>query len=111
MRVTVQPGSDGYNMRGNWVTKRGGKSEPSTKKSAAIRKARKMANEGDTLVVKGTDGRVLSGYPRTYSGSNSTTDTDGRDGVGFRDPSDGDLLEDDFNENQDDADGLLDDLF
>lgn len=84
MRVTVQPASDGYNMRGNWVTKRGGKSKPSTKKSAAIRKAREMANEGDTLVVKGTDGRVLSGYPRTYRGSYATDTADNSTQNGFR---------------------------
>lgn len=111
MRVTVQPAADGYDMRGNWVTKRGGKQEPSTQKSAAVRKAREMASEGDTLVVKGTDGRVLAGYPRTYQGSNSTTSDDDAGGFGFRDPADGSLTDNDFDENKDDAESVLDDLF
>lgn len=149
MRVTVEPASDGYNMRGNWVTKRGGTSKPSTKKSAAVRKARRLASEGDTLVVKGTDGRIQSGYPRTYRGDYDTAsqadsddekttpgsrgsrdrvvardDRDGREsrdweddsaddsmGRGFRDPYEGEFTRDDFDENQDDVDDELDDLF
>lgn len=126
MRVTVQPAADGYDMRGNWVTKRGGKREPSTKKSAAIRKAREMAKEGDTLVVKGTGGRILSGYPRTYRGSNSTTGRDDRsreksqdrtdprpvsEDFGFREPVEGNFVSDDFDENKKDSESVLDDLF
>lgn len=88
MRVTVQPAADGFDMRGNWVTKKGAKSVPSTKKSAAKRKARELANEGDTLIVKGTDGKVLSGYPRTYRGEISTDSSSSSRGLSARDSDD-----------------------
>lgn len=142
MRVTVQPAADGFDMRQNWVTKKGGKSMPSTKKSAAVRKARELASEGDTLVVKGTDGRIQSGYPRTYRGDYSDDGTDGSKRLGFRDRDDGrderpaarprdsddaiddleglefrdpvegaDMIRDDFEDNKDDVESTLDDLF
>lgn len=65
-RLTVQPASDGHDMRGNWEVKGKGKTTSHTKKKAAENAARRRASKGDEIVLKGTDGNYQESY--TYQG-------------------------------------------
>lgn len=59
MRYTVLPADDGHDMRSNWMVHKAGNMESAhTKKSAAKRKARKLASPGDTLQIRRTDGTI-----------------------------------------------------
>jgi hypothetical protein len=86
-KYTVLPTDDGHNMRGGWMVHKNGKMQgrPHTKKSAAKRKMRNMASDGDTIEVRKTNGQVQSGYPRTYQGGNSSS-SEGNNGGGGRLP-------------------------
>lgn len=58
--IRVQPLPDGVSMRGNWqVKKSGGRVSTHVKKSAAKRRARQEASDGDTLYIHGVGGQVL----------------------------------------------------
>lgn len=69
--IAVRPLPDGVNQRGSWqVTVSGSRKSSHTKKSAAKRKARSIAREGDTIAIYGTNGRKQQSY--TYTGGQSS---------------------------------------
>lgn len=57
--IKVMPLDDGTNQRSSWQVRKG-RRRVSThiKKSAAKRKAKQVANAGDTMEIRGTSGRV-----------------------------------------------------
>lgn len=58
-RVLVSPAADGTDIRSNWeVLKPGSKTTSHTKKSAAKRRAKRIASSGDTLEIRRTDGTI-----------------------------------------------------
>lgn len=57
-KIVVKPAADSHDMRGNWVVDAPGKRSPHVKKSAARRKARRLASSGDTLEIRRTDGTI-----------------------------------------------------
>lgn len=58
--VQVTPLPDGVDQRSNWqVVKDGRRVSTHTKKSAAKRKARRIAGATDEVVISGTGGRFL----------------------------------------------------
>jgi len=78
-RVKVQPANDGHNMRGNWEVVGRGKVEGYTKKKTAMKNARRIANDGDTLVIKRTNGTIQDTrtVQKGRGGSKESGDTTG----------------------------------
>jgi len=57
--IKVLPLDDGVSQRSNWQVKKGMRRKSThLKKSAAKRKADKIASSGDTLEIRGTGGRI-----------------------------------------------------
>lgn len=57
--VKVKPLPDGTSLRGSWqVTKSGARQSKHRKKSAAKRKAKRVASSGDKLVIMRKNGTV-----------------------------------------------------
>ena len=57
--IRVQPLPDGTSMRGNWQVKKSGRRvSKHLKKSAAKRRARREAMDGDELVIHRTNGSI-----------------------------------------------------
>lgn len=79
---TVQPIDDGYDMRGNWETVGPKKTTGHTRKRAAINAARRRGGDGDTLVIKRTDGTIQE--KRTMrKGSTKSRKDNGAEGGGL----------------------------
>lgn len=57
--VAVMPLPDSVSMRSNWQVKRGSRRVSThTKKSAARRKAKRVAKQGDTIKIYRMDGTI-----------------------------------------------------
>lgn len=67
MTLRVMPLSDDVSQRENWQVKKDnvGRKSHHTKKSAAIRKARQLARDGETYIIYGVDGRIQESHKRT----------------------------------------------
>jgi len=80
--IEVRPAPDGYDMQSNWVVAWSGRTSAHTKKSAAKRKAREVAHDGDQLVIKGTDGAIIKNVTvRDASVGSSESEQSGDGGI------------------------------
>lgn len=71
MRLVLEPAPDGHDLAQNWQV-RGQKTTAHTSKQAARRELNSRATEGDTKVIKGTDGEILQTV--THRGGQSSTE-------------------------------------
>lgn len=70
--IAVRPLNDGVDQRSSWQVRiNGSRKDTHTKKSAAKRRARELAREGDTIQIHRTDGTVQESY--TYRGSSGSS--------------------------------------
>lgn len=67
MTLRVLPLSDDVDQRSNWQVKKDGVGRKShhTHKSAAIRKAKQLARDGETYIIYNTRGHVIDSRTRT----------------------------------------------
>jgi hypothetical protein len=69
--IAVRPLRDGVDQRSSWqVNINGARKDTHTKKSAAKRRARELAREGDVIQTHRTDGSIQERY--TYRGGNDS---------------------------------------
>jgi len=75
-KYTVLPRDDGHDFQNSWMIHKSGKMKSNhTTKQAAVNAARSMANEGDTLEIRRTDGTIQKTVTvRGSSGSSSSKD-------------------------------------
>jgi len=74
--IAVRPLPDGVDQRSSWQVRiNGTRKDTHTKKSAAKRRARELAREGDTIQIHRTDGTVQDRY--TYRGSSGSSRNNG----------------------------------
>lgn len=83
-KYTVLPRDDGEDFRNSWMVHQSGKMKSNhTTKQAAINAARSMANEGDTLEIRRTDGTIQKTVTVQGGSSSSTEESSGFGMPGF----------------------------